>query len=332
MTDTSSFSFGQPTSSSSNGQLSSSSSYTGFFSSTGTTTTYIQPEPVVTTVITQTFNTGDNNHGSFTVTDGTTPYVPTTETVSTIIQTGSTAVINNSTGTYEPTTNTPPLSFIEGANNSNDNTVYITHDFGTGQQTTSNTSSCGCYDTEEINVTINPCDFTGLGSNAVENLGTNGDDEILGSIANDTLAGGAGDDVIYGGNGHDVITVENGNNFIIGGTGDDEINIKGGNNTVECCDGDDTILFEGGNNTISLGSGDDLIIITEIEGALTFTDFTVGQDSITIRGNADYDFTGDMQTTYNEESDQTEFYISSFSDNDTLTITVNGNNEWSDLL
>ncbi|MGY4295847.1 hypothetical protein ACVWXN_003942 [Bradyrhizobium sp. i1.4.4] len=49
--------------------------------------------------------------------------------------------------------------------------------------------------------------------------GGNGDDVLIGSPGNDTLAGGAGDDVLIGGGGQDVLDGGPGNNVVINGGG-----------------------------------------------------------------------------------------------------------------
>lgn len=99
-----------------------------------------------------------------------------------------------------------------------------------------------------------------------------GDDELIGSLENDTITGGIGDNIVDGGGGDDVV---------FGDAGDDFIEVREGNDTV----------FG--------GEGDDEIILGEATGALVRPDRTnpsnegsggEGDDTITGGDNTDYIF------------------------------------------
>ncbi len=98
--------------------------------------------------------------------------------------------------------------------------------------------------------------------------GRAGDDVIDGGGGNDTLIGGAGADWVEGGGGNDTILGQShddslfgnkGNDTIDGGEGADQINGDDGDDTIEGGDGNDTINGGQGADTISGDDGDDTI-------------------------------------------------------------------------
>jgi Ca2+-binding RTX toxin-like protein len=96
----------------------------------------------------------------------------------------------------------------------------------------------------------------------------NADDEIRGTVGNDTLHGWGGNDRIYGGNGDDVLNGDDGNDTLygeagndrlIGGSGNDSLNGGAGNDAYEWNpgDGNDTVIDNTGTNVLEIGVGVD---------------------------------------------------------------------------
>ncbi|MBU0569958.1 hypothetical protein KKB40_04220 [Patescibacteria group bacterium] len=106
------------------------------------------------------------------------------------------------------------------------------------------------------------------GNDRVE--GNSGDDCIVGGDGNDKkLDGGSGNDVIIGdggndkidgGSGNDIIYAGDGNDKADGGSGEDIISGGNGNDRLEGGAGDDTISAGAGNDRIWGGSGEDTIM------------------------------------------------------------------------
>ena len=99
-------------------------------------------------------------------------------------------------------------------------------------------------------------------------IGTNGDDALNGSGAqdiiwaedgDDSISTGAGNDIIYGGAGNDTINAGSGDDVVYGDAGDDAIIGGEGNDLIYGGDGNDTIEGNTGNDTIYGGSGNDTI-------------------------------------------------------------------------
>lgn len=95
-----------------------------------------------------------------------------------------------------------------------------------------------------------------------------GNDIIYGGAGNDTINAGSGDDVVYGDEDDDDITGGDGNDLIYGGDGDDIIKGNTGNDTIyggignDTLDGgedDDTLYGEDGDDSLSGGTGDDML-------------------------------------------------------------------------
>jgi uncharacterized protein len=94
------------------------------------------------------------------------------------------------------------------------------------------------------------------------NLGTNTNDNIIGSANSDTIAAFAGNDFVFGGDGNDSID---------GGFGDDTL--LGGN-------GADTLLGNIGNDSLIGGAGADLLIGGAGNDFFVYNSFTEGGDTI----------------------------------------------------
>jgi Ca2+-binding RTX toxin-like protein len=78
-----------------------------------------------------------------------------------------------------------------------------------------------------------------------------GNDAILAGDGHDHVVAGAGDDVVYGGAGDDIVLAGPGNDVVFGGAGNDRLFGE---------DGDDTIHGEQGDDRISGGAGSDVLI------------------------------------------------------------------------
>ena len=90
-------------------------------------------------------------------------------------------------------------------------------------------------------------------------LGLGGNDTISGGNDNDSIFGGPGNDTINGGNGNDSIHGEDGNDTIHGGNGNDSIHGEDGNDVIDGDNGNDVISAGAGNDVVSGGNGNDLI-------------------------------------------------------------------------
>ncbi|MBO1059172.1 MAG: DUF4214 domain-containing protein [Dolichospermum sp. JUN01] len=122
---------------------------------------------------------------------------------------------------------------------------------------------------------------------ALTATGTALDNILTGGIGNDILTGGAGKDILTGGAGKDILTGGDGADSLIGGAGADSL-IGGA--------GADSLIGGAGSDILTGGAGNDIfgyVALTEsnsgtLTGAnLTFdtiTDFTKGQDKISVLG------------------------------------------------
>jgi Ca2+-binding RTX toxin-like protein len=104
--------------------------------------------------------------------------------------------------------------------------------------------------------------------------GGNGDDNLFGSAADETLTGGNGNDVQRAGSGIDALW---------GGNGDDMLDAGAGNDTLYGERGADTLIGGSGNDTLSGGQGGDLFIFDNhvATGNDVITDFSQGDMLLT---------------------------------------------------
>jgi len=95
-----------------------------------------------------------------------------------------------------------------------------------------------------------------------------GNDVIVAGAGKDHIIAGPGDDIVYAGDGDDVVYAGSGNDIVYGGNGNDRIFGEDGNDTVSGGDGNDEIdggagadvLFgEAGNDSIFGGLGNDVV-------------------------------------------------------------------------
>lgn len=94
---------------------------------------------------------------------------------------------------------------------------------------------------------------------ALVQVGTDGNDTLVGYVGNDTLSGGLGDDSIVGGDGDDALTGGAGADFLDGGNGVDTLAGDDGNDTLSGGAGDDHLLGGGGLDALYGGDGNDVI-------------------------------------------------------------------------
>lgn len=98
-------------------------------------------------------------------------------------------------------------------------------------------------------------------------VGTDGDDNIAGTGANDVFSGGAGNDNLYGnggddsflgGDGDDGLYGSSGNDIFIGGDGSDRMYGNGGNDSFSGGMGNDIVFGGSGDDVAKGGAGDDI--------------------------------------------------------------------------
>jgi Ca2+-binding RTX toxin-like protein len=98
-------------------------------------------------------------------------------------------------------------------------------------------------------------------------IGGNGDDNLFGSAANETLTGGNGNDIERAGSGADLLW---------GGNGDDNLDASAGNDTLYGERGSDSLIGGAGNDVMTGGQGSDLFIFDNhvATGNDVITDFS----------------------------------------------------------
>ena len=121
-----------------------------------------------------------------------------------------------------------------------------------------------------------------------------GDDGVVGGAGDDLVWAGQGNDTVFGGDGNDTLNGQKGNNLLFGGIGDDVLNSGDQASTLDGGEGNDTLvarLKNGGAHVLTGGAGADLFAITlpsqTRKVIVTITDFTLGEDSLTVFGQAD---------------------------------------------
>ncbi|KZL27178.1 calcium-binding protein [Pseudovibrio sp. Ad37] len=107
---------------------------------------------------------------------------------------------------------------------------------------------------------FNKMRFENAGEEDEELAGTLGDDTIDGRGGDDDINGYSGDDHLVGGDGNDTLRGHEGNDHLEGGAGDDRLESTAGNNVLDGGAGNDTILsITYGEDQILGGSGNDTI-------------------------------------------------------------------------
>ncbi|MEM7211612.1 MAG: Hint domain-containing protein [Pseudomonadota bacterium] len=114
--------------------------------------------------------------------------------------------------------------------------------------------------------------FGGKGNDDLK--GDDGDDLVYGGEGNDTIKLGKDNDTGYGGAGNDEVKGEDGNDVLYGGAGDDSL--KGGkdNDTAFGGSGNDEIEGEDGNDVLTGGSGTDTLFGGKDDDTWAFDDYS----------------------------------------------------------
>ena len=89
--------------------------------------------------------------------------------------------------------------------------------------------------------------------------GREGNDAIVAGDGNDHVIAGTGDDVVYGGAGDDVVLAGAGNDVVFGGAGNDRLFGEDGDDTIHGEQGDDRIAGGAGSDVLVGGDGDDIM-------------------------------------------------------------------------
>lgn len=165
-------------------------------------------------------------------------------------------------------------------------------------------------------------------------LGTAGNDNLYGTVANDVIGGLAGNDQIYGNGGNDYLEGNGGNDSIYGDSGNDYIDGGADNDTIYGNGGLDTLIGGAGNDLIYGGSqadyilsgaGDDLIYAN---GGGDFINSGVGSDTVWLGAGAATVVlsTGDgFDTVNNFQLGDTSFQLGSGLSYSDLTFTDSAN-------
>ncbi len=113
--------------------------------------------------------------------------------------------------------------------------------------------------------------------------GGSGFDLIFSGGGSDTAMGGSGDDILFGRAGDDILSGEGGADTLKGGAGNDNLSGGNGQDHLNGGTGDDRLAGGFGNDTLIGGAGADTFIFHG--GADTISDFTSGEDQITLGAN-----------------------------------------------
>jgi hypothetical protein len=89
--------------------------------------------------------------------------------------------------------------------------------------------------------------------------GTNGNDNILGTLAADIINAGNGNDIVDASDGNDTVNAGNGNDTVSGGIGNDMLNGGSGNDWLDGGQGNDTLDGGNGEDTLYGGEGNDML-------------------------------------------------------------------------
>ncbi len=145
-----------------------------------------------------------------------------------------------------------------------------------------------------------------IGNEAV--LGSEGDDEVVGSVDNDIVSGADGNDSISGESGNNLLAGANDEDVIMGGSGDD---VLAGNTD------NDVIMAGGGNNVLYGGQGDDELMGDDGDDVLSGD---MGSDTLTGGGGTNQ-FLMRAETSIEITSAQAADFIMDFKAGDGLAIS-----------
>ncbi|MCC5664996.1 hypothetical protein LC653_13975 [Nostoc sp. CHAB 5784] len=99
--------------------------------------------------------------------------------------------------------------------------------------------------------------------------GGDGNDNLSGTLGNDTLNGGSGDDLVSGSLGDDLLNGDSGDDNLPGSLGNDTLNGGLGNDNLTGSEGDDFVFGDAGNDTLDGGQGSDVIFGGDGNDSLT---------------------------------------------------------------
>lgn len=119
---------------------------------------------------------------------------------------------------------------------------------------------------------------------AVDLHGKNGDEHMLGTRFNDSIAGGLGADRLNGGAGNDRLLGEAGNDVLTGGLGNDLIYGGYGYDRLSGGVGRDTLVGGANNDVLTGGADRDNFVFQAGSGADRITDFDPSQNILNFRG------------------------------------------------
>jgi len=94
-------------------------------------------------------------------------------------------------------------------------------------------------------------------------------DSLSGGGGSDKLHGGAGDDVLDGGDGNDQLVGGGGDDELTGGGGNDRLGGGGGNDALLGGDGDDNLRGGAGADVMTGGAGNDTFVIGNTDSGIT---------------------------------------------------------------
>ncbi len=114
--------------------------------------------------------------------------------------------------------------------------------------------------------------------------GENDDDTLVGNAGDDVLDGGSGDDLLRGGDGHDTLTGGAGIDTLRGHQGNDVLDGGTENDVLRAGAGDDTLLGGDGSDTLRAGQGDD-----DLSGGAGQDDLFGGAGNDTMSGDGQKD-------------------------------------------
>lgn len=124
----------------------------------------------------------------------------------------------------------------------------------------------------------------GIGNDSM--LGGAGDDLILGGAGNDRLFGGTENDQLFGDAGNDQLDGEDGDDLLSGGIGNDSLLGRAGDDVLDGGEGNDTLNGGLGHDTYTGGAGVDRFVISSVDVADDFFDFTSGVDKVALTRTA----------------------------------------------
>ncbi len=113
-------------------------------------------------------------------------------------------------------------------------------------------------------------------------VGASGDDRLLDYSGNNTMLAGAGADTLFDGIGDSLLNGGDGNDRLFGAVGIDQLFGGAGDDLLSGGIGDDVLQGDQGNDLLLGGAGADSFVFNGEIGADIVSDFTLGQDHLSI--------------------------------------------------